>query len=294
MDALPTDLVCVLAHRTEPDRPRPAAVGLVCRGHLDGIADDLHALPDLYDQLAHQLTGTSAGGPKVATSGGHGLTLNGDVARLRSDMHTLLTTWCRVIASEHPSRPHLPIDAAMPTLANWLATWHTWACAQPWVDDYAAGIHDTARWAWQALHPLGRRRFPVGPCAAVVACDVATRTEIRCAGLLRATLTDLDDLLPEHLRCDTCARLVPPRDWPRLATTGATLTAVQLGALWGVPLRTVQRWAEQAKWPNDGGRPARYLVEKAQETHDTKRAALTQVTGVAQDVITLVDVSVVA
>lgn len=157
---------------------------------------------------------------------------------------------------------------AMDALVGWLLPWHGWILAQPWADDYATDLTELHSAAWGIAYPSGRVRREFAPCPQ------------DCGGTLTAWLAP-GDLLPAALVCDTCAEEVPPARWLTGRPT-TWLTTVELAELWGVALRNVQRWALTAKWPSDGGRPPRYDSNAAQRTFDVQRAALTQVSDVAQ------------
>lgn len=157
---------------------------------------------------------------------------------------------------------------AMDALVGWLLPWHGWILARPWADDYATDLTELHSAAWGIAYPSGRVRREFAACPT------------GCGGTLTAWLAP-GDLLPAALVCDTCAEEVPPARWLTGRPT-TWLTTVELAELWGVALRNVQRWALTAKWPSDGGRPPRYDTAAAQRTFDIQRAALTQVSDVAQ------------
>lgn len=280
---------CVLAHARAPDRPRRTVAGLlVCEGHRRGLQDDLAELPHLHAQLAGRLLVTATtGGPKVHTSGNHGLTLNDDVARLRHTIARRLSWWTGAVAHHrHLTPPHA---GDLGALADWLTRHHDWLLAQacpcpttcdhPTTVDWADDIRELSRAAWSTLHPAGQRRVDVGPCTRPVACDVTTHAEQTCGGTLRATVHQADDLLPAELVCDQCRWPVPPREWVtaarRLGRSTAWLTGEQLANLWTVPLGTIRYWAHTDQWPRRGHRPTWYDAQAAQTTHDTRRPPTT-------------------
>jgi hypothetical protein len=286
---MPNRQACVLTHARDPERVRWAVGGLLlCYGHLLRLADDLADLPGLYRRLVEQHNPGGGTGPKTSGSRDLGLRYNPKIAGARGEIYTALAGWARSIAEE--AGWTLP-DDDLGAIAGWLlgprGTRLRWAAGQAWADEYAVDITRVHREAWPLAYPNGQHRVDVGPCTRGLSCDVETRAEQCCAGTLRATLHDADDLLPAELVCDECAWPVPPREWVtlgrRLGRTTPQLTAAQLANLWSVPIKTVQRWAVKDAWPHDRHRPARYDAVAAQISHDHNRsAALTKVSDVRQ------------
>ena len=89
-------------------------------------------------------------------------------------------------------------------MATFLLVHLRWACAQPWIDEYAGEligrfIVQEGHEKWQPglrprslslLYPTGRRRVEVGPCV-----------EEGCDGVLTATIAPVDDMLPSAIGC---------------------------------------------------------------------------------------------
>jgi hypothetical protein len=239
---------------------------LVCAGCRKAMALDLIELPGLDERLveAH----AAAGGRNEISTGGHaGLDLRDQPANARAEIRTMLSTWCRAVAEDRGfALPDDTVPAMAGSLLGRRGAMLDWICEQTWVGDFHAGI-DAVHWdAFRVAHPGGDRRRPVAPCGLSLWCDVATRAVYRCPGTLVVTLPGdgLDHL--SDATCDECGREVPPVRWLRLVDKDVRLTDSELSGLWGVPARTIRRWAQADRWVSDGGRPARYSVVDAERT----------------------------
>lgn len=205
---------CVLPHRRDEDRPRPALDGLmVCAGHRKGLAFALLDLPGMHEALVGAHNASS--GTSEVRSGGHaGLNLTDAVADARDGIYFTLAGWVKVCAEE---RGWTPPEDTVRALAGFLlgnrAANLDWWCAHRAVDELWSEIDPLHREAFRLLYPRGRRRFEVGDCIETVACDVGTRAEQRCPGRMLATLTDADDQLPAFLFCDECGLEITADRW---------------------------------------------------------------------------------
>lgn len=95
------ETLCVLAHRTEPERPRRAVDGLLlCPGCLRGLRESIDSLPALWSELEASLVRSPGRGAPV--SGSREAPLPGRLApaEQRRDMVAVLVSWCRVVAEE--------------------------------------------------------------------------------------------------------------------------------------------------------------------------------------------------
>lgn len=282
---------CVLPHRADPDRPRTAIDGLhVCRGCRARMLRQLQQLGPL-DRVLAELAATTAAGQAGSRSAETRLPMNDRAAEHRRTIRTVLGSWCELVAEERGMEP--PVLSAAPRtadiryewtsrgvqavsgalsavdhLAMWLQRHLDWLCAHPAVDDWASELGDLHRTAFGIAYPSGRTRREVADCKLELWL-VATRLPYECPGRLTVTMRP-DEELPDAV-CSACGDTVGPREWLTRAEKGRRLTAVELSTLWGVPLRTVQRWAEHDAWPSDGGRPARYDAATAQESYTTYR-----------------------
>lgn len=214
MDTAVTPHQCVMPHRD--DRPVRATPGLhLCPGHHRRLAEDLDALPALYDDLADRLTGTTTGTTgRVTGTTTPGLHLDPEVARVRAEIRDRLISWTRAVCEERGLLG--PSDPAPHTLAAWLsgADRVDWCAGQDWADEYADDIGRLARDARGLLQPSGSRRFKVAPCPQTVQGDDGQQTA--CTGTIYAVLRAADSLLPSELACSTCGTTWPAREWSTL------------------------------------------------------------------------------
>lgn len=284
---------CVLPHHTDSERPRTAVDGLlVCGGCRAKILRQLRQLGPLDRTLAARAALT-AGGRTGSRSAESRLPMNDEAATIRLKIRGFLGNWMRVVVEERgftapdlsaAARTTLPRHemtsrglklraGALSTvdhLAGWLARSHDWLCAHPDVDEYADELGELHGEAWRRSYPGTRRRFEVCDCPFQLFSDVPTRLTYGCPGKLVVAFRPGEDPLPDA-ECTECGWALDPRHWLLLADQHRRLTAVELSALWDVPLKTVERWARDEAWSHDDGRPRRYLASEAQRTHDEHR-----------------------
>lgn len=190
---------CILTHRTEPDRERTAAPGLlVCwgcrgriRGQLLGIPDQLVDLDRAHQQSLGAGGGGGAGKPESQPPGR--LEIMDAAELLRS---TLFTT-ARVVVEdrEQPGDAELaqvrsalaattdpqrraqlqsrldpaawrlvgPASADPAVVAAWLEPHVDWLCRQPWIDETDAELRERTGRA-HGLCDRPARRWLAGPC----------------------------------------------------------------------------------------------------------------------------------
>jgi hypothetical protein len=163
--------------------------------------------------------------------------------------------------SRHATRVIDQLEQAVDVehIVAWLARHHEWLLAQTYVDDYAQDLGDLHSTAWSIAYPSGRRRVAVAPCHAE-----------GCTGRLLVAVASTDDQLPDAT-CDTDhTHTVPPRAWLRYADAATMLTAVELSAIWGIPVGTIHYWAHQDRWPRDGRYPTRYNAVVAWKTYNRR------------------------
>lgn len=201
-----SDDICVLSHRSEPERLRRAADGLhVCLGCLDRLERALAELPANYADLARRLAPSGGkGGPQVTGTRERALPIDPTVADHREHIARTLVSWALMVAEERGIHP--PTHNDPDVTAPWLLVHLRWACAQPWIDDYAAELAALRGRAMALLYPNGRRRVAVGLCI-----------EEGCEGALVATVAPTDDLLPSEIACTMEESHVwTPGRWPEL------------------------------------------------------------------------------
>lgn len=288
---------CVLEHHQDSERPRRALDGLsVCGGHRAKMLRQLRQLGPLDRVLAEravQVAGQRAGSRSAETR----IPYDAVAAPLRHHLRQKLAGWVHAIAHDRGFTG--PDVAAAPTTApvayewragrahavsgtrtdldvvcGWLERQHDWICASSgvgpdkWtIDDYATDLAELHSSAWSICYPSGRRRIKVADCRQVISW---IRYQWICTGRLVVSLQPGDDTFPDAV-CDLCHQPVPPSVWLRWADKDRTLSALELSMLWGVPLKTVERWARDDHWPHDDGRPRRYLARIAQRSHDAYR-----------------------
>lgn len=266
---------CVLPHVKDPERPRRAQDGArVCWGCHAKTLRALVQMAPLHRALGDTRAVATPAPRTGSRSAEAAMPLNPAAADCRTRILTALTEWTGVVVGARglvppPLDPEQTPQRAVDQLVGWLIAHHDWLLYEH-PGAWAADLGDLRNQAWGICYPSGRTRREFAPCPTT-----------GCQGTLAAWLAP-GDLLPATLDCADCGARIPPARWlsgrePRW------LTAVELAVWWTVPLRTVQRWAVEAEWPSDGGRPARYDSRVAQHTHDTMRVALTQVSGVTQD-----------
>lgn len=289
-----TEQVCVLPHVKDPERLRRAADGLyVCRGCQAKLARQLAQLGPLDRVLAARAAigaGPRAGSRSAETP----LPMNDLAASLRLRTRGFLSSWAGIVAEERGFTPPDLSGAALTTvarqewttrglrmragalspvdhLAAWLARSGDWLCAHPAVDDWAGELAELHSAAWRIGYPDPPARFTVSPCPFLLWSDVVSRVSYGCTGSLVVTIRrGGEEVLPDAV-CPACGWGLDPRHWLGLADRNRRLTAVELSAVWDVPLKTVERWARDDDWPHDDGRPRRYPASDAQRTHDRMR-----------------------
>lgn len=314
-----TESVCVLEHRHDPDRPRRAVTGLlVCAGHQIGLSRMLRQLPPLHAALdAAVARGGRIGGPVVSGSRNVGVDLDDDVTLIRRAIRHKLATWALLVAEECDvtapdlTAEHLPppqltprrrrynlinprtgtvitttVLTAIPrevtevaVLVAWLARWHDWLLGRDYVDDWAQDIGDLHSEAWARAYPSGRQWRAVADCPAD-----------GCPGLLRATLSAQDDLLPSRVICTE----EPEHTWQadqwralRRALPGREewLSIAALSQLHGIPSVTLYRWAAEdgwrsvcrvpsMPWRSPGRHPALYHADEVEAAVTLRRAVV--------------------
>lgn len=196
---------CVLSHRHEPERLRGAVDGLyVCHGCLANLEQALAEMSAHFDALARALAPRSGHGPQVTGTRERALPIDPTVADHRSDLRGKLASWATMIAEERDIGG--PGSYEVPLVSMWLLVHLRWACAQPWVDEYAGEVRSLRSRSLSLLYPSGRRRVEVGACI-----------EVGCDGVLTATIAPIDDLLPSEITCSHNAEhAYPASQWVTL------------------------------------------------------------------------------
>ena len=197
-----TDLVCPLAHRSQPERPRRLADNArVCWGHRSGMLADLKGMPALHGVLALHLGG-SGGGPGDRSTTEAGLSLNPAVVAARDHIRATLTSWTLIALEEGPWEA-APADN-LDSIATWLLVRSDWLINQDWTPELAANLRETTSEARALIQPNTTYRIELGPCPEnVVAMDGDTITLDKCAGTVFAVMRKATsrEQLPSEVLC---------------------------------------------------------------------------------------------
>lgn len=269
--------VCVLPHfdddgqggRTPRERPTPAVEGtLLCKGHYARLLKTVAGLPALAAELdAAMVPGSGAGGPKVGGDPETALPFVEKPGEHVRRIRDVLAAWAsQVVESRRLVAPRFTVDA----LVRFLTVHHEWIAGQEWVPLYLGEVGQLRHRGRQILAAVPQRKVDLGPCGEPIACNVHTRFIEHCEGILRATVSTVDDELPSVVACTACGREHSAPEWRALArrlrgTKDAWLTGPQLSEMWRLPFSTVRRWAAEDGWRRhpDGKRPTRFHVDDA-------------------------------
>lgn len=313
------EAVCAVPHVHDPERARHALPGLlVCAGHQASMVRRLAQLAPLHAALDFAVAGGSlSDGPVVSGSREVGIVPVDRVMTIRAAIRHKLASWAQAVAEEAPATlPNLTEEARplpvlvqrrrkwhvinprtgsvatvtritgiarevseVQVLTGWLATWHDWLLAQPYVDDWAQDMADLHSEAWSCAYPSGRRWHVIAECPTA-----------GCGGRLRAALGTRDDLLPDRVICTE----EPEHTWEAgewrvlrrsLPDRQHWLTIAALSQLYGIPARSLYRWAVQDGWtsvcpvPTDrwlsaARHPALYHVDQVEAAVNARRGEL--------------------
>jgi excisionase family DNA binding protein len=261
------DAPCLIPHHKDPDRPRRAATGYVCRGHHDGFERMLAELPALYDDLGLVLRRSSGG---TATFGGHGTEtvvvnqrtgeeespawINDAIAEARQEVRNECVRMAREVAEGRleeakaaRSEDDPPIDEAryhpraddVATICRWLLLRLDWICGRLDVDDTFGYLRSLVTTCERLAYPSRFRRAEVGPCG-----------QDGCPGTLWLR-GETDEA--RSMSCDYCKRGVEPRYWRRErrridgVDVNPWLTLSEAAVQYGTTTRTVERWVAKGR-----------------------------------------------
>lgn len=247
MTELRTD-ICVMTHRQDPDRPRPALDGgYLCHGHhkeLERLVAEMPARADDLDRAA------GAGGGRG--DGTHsGISIDEVAANLRTDMAGVLASWCRVVAEERGINP--PASADLYHTAPWMTRHVDWCAANRWVDEM---LLELRRVNGQAL---GIADIPVRRVSLGAQCLVHAEGE-RCEGVITIVVCG-DDWTA---RCDACEGDQEATQYLRgMAGWMTTPEVIDLARVFGVDASedVVRQWKHRRKIQGrDTGRVTMYDV----------------------------------
>ncbi len=257
---------CVAEHRTDPDRPRAAAVGLLCDGHWRGLLEQVDGAPGLHEVLlsAHLTSGTRSGGSRPKP--GSKVLISEPVTDARTLLRDTLAAWLRIIAEER-QLAGLPAAHDVPAVARLLGVHLRWAAGQPWADELADEIGHAYRAARAVAYPSGGRTRRLAACLTVVACDVPTRLPLVCPGTIVARVVvdpaaHFDTERIDALWCSGCGRDVDMRTEARSRDTA--LDVLHLSLMLGLDHRRlrvlVDTWASRGRIVQVGRDPVTYRL----------------------------------
>jgi hypothetical protein len=247
-----TDLrtdICVMTHRQDPERPRPALDGLyLCYGHRQELERLIAEMPGRADDLDRA---AGAGGGRG--DGTHsGISIDPRAAEHRSHMAGVLASWCRLVAEERGVTP--PASADLYRTAPWLTRHIDWCAANRWVDEM---LLELRRVTGQALGiiDIPVRRVPLG-----AQCLVHADGE-RCGGII--TIVVCGD--EWTARCSACEGDQEATQYLRGMQAGwmSTPEVIDLARVFGVDASedVVRQWKHRRKIEGrDTGRQTMYDV----------------------------------
>lgn len=266
---------CVLAHTVDPDRPRPAHHGYLCTGHYLDLQQCIAEMPALAGEVEPSLIHASMGaGPKVGGTREEPIPFDDIVSRALRGARDRLASWSAEVVERHPGRLHAPRFGMFP-VCTFLVCHIGWVADQEWVSDFAAEVFDCRRQLRSALDTRRAKRVDLGPCDETVSCDLETRLEVTCTGIMRAVVHASDEELPAEISCTVCGTAKQPSEWRALARRlrqdrEPMLTAAQISHLFRIPIGTVHWWASEDKWRRDEKRPRNYHSDDAQTSFDRR------------------------
>ncbi len=174
-------------------QPALARDGLwLCGRCTDHIGTDATRAAELHGELALVLAGTgSGGGPRVSGGGlAAGIALNEAAVTARTQIESVLGSWCRMIAEERGLSAPAPHITA---LGAYIHLHREWLAAHGAAADACGEIRGLVTLARPIAQPSGTRSIHIGACPG--------RDE-PCDGKLRARLRGEASLLPHTVTCD--------------------------------------------------------------------------------------------
>ena len=230
--------LCVLEHRVDPDRPRPALDGLrLCWGHRAELERLIVQLPRLYDDLDAADTPTSNGGHGNSHPG---LDIDERAADLRSQIHHDLLWWCLyVVDTRGLTRP---LNTSPRHTAVWLTVHLDWLAADPRAAVELLPVLRELTGRAYGITDLRARRLDLDAQCLV------HRDGERCEGIVTLVVRG-DDWTA---RCPVCRERQDATPYLRLARRGQWITAedvLALADLFGIPCSddVVRQWKHRKR-----------------------------------------------
>lgn len=173
----------------------------LCFGCRDRFRADLLALPALYEECGHRLTG-AGGRPLERVSGGlpGGISLDDSAASTRAQMRSVLASWAGLVVQQRavsgPDRREVAL------LVAFLARHVDWLAEHPAAADAAEEIGRLARLGRAAARIGGPRSLMLGRCDEP-GCDQPVHAELN------------PDRRPPRVSC-AASHVWPPHKWLQL------------------------------------------------------------------------------
>jgi len=237
-----TFAACILEHRRQPERARPALDGAwICFGHREELARLITEMPAVSDDLTRA---NGPGGPRPPGTSG-GITVDDAASRHRSHIAGVMASWARLVSEERGITP--PASAAVEHTAVWLTVHVDWIAAQRWVDEMLGELRQLA----------GRARgiidIPARVCETGQRCLQHADGE-RCEGTISIVVRG-DDWTA---RCSACEERQDATPYLRARGRWVTRDGVlQLARIAGIPCSedVVRQWKhrKRIKAKEEGG-----------------------------------------
>lgn len=234
----PANDLCVLTHRLDPERPRPALDGLrLCHGHRTELERRITELPNHHDDLNRPKNG---GGPKITHKTDPGIHIDETAADLRTQIQHDLLWWCIYVADQRGLNQ--PTRADPHTTAAWLTRHLDWLAAdQPAAEELLPVLRELTGRAI-GITDIPARRVHLGE-----QCLTHDDGE-RCPGEIVIVIRG-DEWVA---RCPACMVDQDPTPYLRHAQDGQWITAdgvIRLAALSGVTADrdVVRQWKHRKK-----------------------------------------------
>lgn len=225
--------ICVLTHRTDPDRPRRALDGAyLCHGHKTDLERNIAELPARYNDLQRP---KAAGGPKITFANKPGLTVDEAAANLRAQIQHDLLWWCIYVADQRGI--NRPTTADPTTTATWLTIHIEWLAAnRPAAEELLPVLRELTGKAI-GITDIPARRVELGE-----QCLVHADGE-RCVGEITIIVRG-DEWIA---RCNVCGLDQEATQYLRIVQRGQWITTddvIRLAALFGIAASSdvVRQW----------------------------------------------------
>lgn len=254
--------LCVMAHRTDPERPRQAVDGLyLCRGHLLELERLVAEMPMRHDDLNRALI---AAGPKTSTGSSPGLTVDEVAVDLRREMTDLVASWCRVVAEDRGIQT--PAGPELTRTAPWLIQHLDWCAANRWIDEMLGELRKVTGRAI-GFTDIPARRIRLGE-----QCRTHADGE-RCDGIITIIVRG-DDWIA---RCRTCCIDQDAIPYLRAIRAGQWITTeevIHLADVFGIPCSpdVLRQWKHRRRIKGrDDGRQTLYDLASVHQYLERRR-----------------------